>query len=341
MATVAVIGAGAWGTALACHAARVGHDVVLWAFEREVVDDVNVRHVNSAYLAGAMLSERIRATADLSAAVRDASFVVLVPPSEHLRRVSERLAAAVPSTAIVVVATKGIEQGSLALMSGVLEETMPEVGPDRMTFLSGPSFAKEVAAGLPTDLALASRSPAAAQAVQSALHAPLFRIYTSEDPIGVQVGGAIKNVAAVAIGASDGLGLGNNARAGLITRALAEMTRLGIALGADPLTFLGLAGVGDLVLTCTGELSRNRTLGKNVAQGADPKQYLASQRTVAEGFTTCAAAWALSRKLNVDMPIAEQVFHVLHQGRPLSEAVQRLLERSSKEELYGIRPSSR
>lgn len=337
MATVAVIGAGAWGTALACHAARIGHEVVIWAFEPEVVEEIGTRHRNGPYLPDVELPTRVTATSDLAAAVREARYVVLVPPSEHLRRVSERLAAAIPPAAILIVASKGIERKSLKLMSGVLEETLPAVAPERMTFLSGPSFAKEVALGLPTDLALASRSLDTALAVQAALHAPLFRIYTSTDPIGVQVGGAIKNVAAVATGASDGLGLGSNARAGLITRALAEMTRLGVALGADPLTFLGLAGVGDLVLTCTGELSRNRTLGRSVAQGADPKQYLASQRTVAEGFTTCAAAWALSRRLQVDMPITEQVFHVLHEGRPLAEAVKQLLERGSKDELHGIR----
>jgi len=340
MANVAVIGAGAWGTALAVHAARVGHDVTMWAFEPDVVADVNERHRNSAFLADAALPDNLRATSSLAEAVGDAAFVLLVPPSEHLRSVGAALAPSLPSDAVVICATKGIEQSSLKLMSGVLEEVLPEVGPERMTFLSGPSFAKEVARGLPTDVALASRSRETAELVQAQLHAPMFRIYTSRDPVGVQVGGAIKNVAAVATGASDGLGLGHNARAGLITRALAEMTRLGVALGADPLTFLGLAGVGDLVLTCTGELSRNRTLGKTVAEGADAKQFLASQRTVAEGFNTCAAAWALARQRGVDMPITEQVYMVLHEGRPLSEAVQFLLERDKKDELDGIRRRS-
>jgi glycerol-3-phosphate dehydrogenase (NAD(P)+) len=177
----------------------------------------------------------------------------------------------------------------------------------------------------------------AARRVQQALHAPTFRVYTSADPIGVQVGGAVKNVMAVATGVCDGLGFGTNARASLITRGLAEITRLGIALGADPLTFLGLAGVGDLVLTCTGDLSRNRTLGLRVAEGVDPKQYLANLRSVAEGFFTAAAAWELSRKLGVDMPITDHVFHVLHRGRPLREAVGLLLSRESKDELVGIR----
>jgi glycerol-3-phosphate dehydrogenase (NAD(P)+) len=243
----------------------------------------------------------------------------------------------VPRDAVVVVATKGIEEGTLALMSHVLGETMPSLGPERLAFLSGPTFAREVAQGLPTDVAVASTDPLAARKVQSLVHSMSMRVYTSADPIGVQVGGAIKNVMAVATGACDGLGMGHNARAALITRGLAEITRLGVALGADPLTFMGMAGVGDLVLTCTGDLSRNRQLGMRVAAGADPAAYLAEQRAVAEGFSTSAAAWDLARKLGVDMPITEQVYHVLHRGRPLLEAARALLERARKDELHGIR----
>jgi glycerol-3-phosphate dehydrogenase (NAD(P)+) len=260
----------------------------------------------------------------------------LVPPSKYLRAVSTSVAHAVPGAALVVVATKGIEERTLALMSQVLAETMPEVGTDRLAFLSGPSFAREVARGLPTDVAVASREMVAARAVQPLLHSPMFRVYTSSDPIGVQVGGAVKNVIAVATGACDGLGLGANARAAIITRGLAEMTRLGVALGANPLTFLGLAGVGDLVLTATGDLSRNRTLGKQVAAGADPAEYLARQRSIAEGYFTSAAAWALAQKLGVDMPITEQVYHVLHERRPLADAFTSLTERAHKDELEGI-----
>jgi glycerol-3-phosphate dehydrogenase (NAD(P)+) len=225
-------------------------------------------------------------------------------------------------------------------MSEVLAQTIPDLGSERLAFLSGPSFAKEVASGLPTDVAVGSEGMTAARQVQQMLHAPTFRVYTSPDPIGVQVGGAVKNVMAVATGVCDGLGFGTNARASLITRGLAEITRLGVALGANPLTFLGLAGVGDLVLTCTGDLSRNRTLGKKVAEGVDPQEYLANRRSVAEGFFTSAAAWELSRKLAVDMPITDHVFHVLHRGRPLREAVDLLLTRESKEELTGIREGS-
>jgi glycerol-3-phosphate dehydrogenase (NAD(P)+) len=193
-----------------------------------------------------------------------------------------------------------------------------------------------VARGKPADVVIASPGMQAARRAQALLHAPMFRVYSSGDPIGVQVGGAVKNVMAVATGACDALDFGTNARAALITRGLAEITRLGVALGANPLTFLGMAGVGDLVLTCTGELSRNRALGKQIAMGVDPKAYLASRRSVAEGYYTAAAASALARKLGVDMPITENVYAVLHQGRPLGEAIRMLLERTYKDELAGI-----
>ena len=266
MATAAIIGSGAWGTALACQAARCGHRVRMWALEPEVVEEINERHTNSLYLPDVPLPEGIRAASEAAEVVHGAALVVLVPPSKYLRAVATSVARAVAADALLVVATKGIEETTLALMSQVLAEAMPHVGTDRLAFLSGPSFAREVAKGLPTDVVVASRGMVAAQAVQPLLHSPLFRVYTSSDPVGVQVGGAVKNVIAIATGACDGLGFGNNARAALITRGLAEITRLGIALGADPLTFLGMAGVGDLVLTCIGDLSRNRTLGKKVAE---------------------------------------------------------------------------
>ena len=336
MGKVAIIGAGAWGTALGAHAARLDHDVCMWALEPPVVDDLNARHRNTAFLPDVKLPERLRATSDPAEAVAGAELVVLVPPSRYLRSVSALLAPHLPAGAVVVVATKGIEEGTGELMSQVLEATLPGVGPERLAFLSGPSFAREVARGLPTDVAVASPRMTAARAVQRLLHTPMFRVYTSADPIGVQVGGAVKNVIAVAAGACDGLELGTNARAALITRGLTEITRLGLALGAKPLTFLGMAGVGDLVLTCTGALSRNRTLGLKVAEGADPKAYLASVRSVAEGFYTSAATYALAQKLGVDMPITEGVYHVLHQGRPLLDALKMLMTRSFKEELLGI-----
>lgn len=336
--TFAVVGAGAWGTALAAHAARLGHTVTLWALEPEVAEEITTRHTNSIYLPDLPLPETLRASADIATAVAGAEVVLLVPPSSHLRSVAAKVAPALGAQTLVVVATKGIEEGSLKLMSQVLAETVPGLG-DRLAFLSGPSFAKEVARGLPTNVVVASTGASTARTIQELVHAPNFRTYSSADPVGVQVGGAVKNVLAVATGACDGLGFGDNARAAVITRGLAEMTRLGVALGANPLTFLGMSGVGDLVLTCTGDLSRNRTLGKQLAAGVDPKEYLASKRSVAEGFSTSAAAYALAQKLGVEMPITENVYEVLHRGRPLKEAVKTLLERAFRDELEGITPS--
>jgi glycerol-3-phosphate dehydrogenase (NAD(P)+) len=336
MAKVAVVGGGAWGTAIASHATRLGHATRLWAVEREVVEDVMLRHRNALFLPDVPLPEELEASTDPAEVVRGAELVVLVPPSKHLRAVSTTFAPHVPPDALVVVATKGIEESSLDLLSTVLAQTMPAVSAERLAFLSGPTFAKEVALELPADIVAASVEFTAARRVQPLLHSPRLRVYASADPIGVQVGGAVKNVLAVATGACDGLNLGANARAALITRGLAEMTRLGVALGANPLTFLGLAGVGDLVLTATGDLSRNRTLGKQLAAGVDPAEYLASKRSVAEGYLTSAAAWALAQKLGVDMPITEQVYRVLHERQPLDKALRVLMERAHKDELHGI-----
>jgi glycerol-3-phosphate dehydrogenase (NAD(P)+) len=336
MATFAVVGSGAWGTALSMHTARLGHRVRMWALEPEVAREITTAHTNSTYLSEVTLPETITASSETDAVVAGVDVVILVPPSQHLRAVSTSVARALGREAFVVVATKGIEERTLKLMSEVLAETMPALSPERLAFLSGPSFAREVASGLPTDVVVASWEMVAARKLQPLLHAPMLRTYSSADAVGVQVGGAVKNVLAIATGASDGLGFGNNARAALTTRGLAEMTRLGVALGANPLTFLGLAGVGDLFLTCSGDLSRNRTLGKQLAAGVDPQAYLKSQRSVAEGFSTSAAAFALAQKVGVDMPITENVYHVLHQRRPLSDAVRILLERSYRDELDGI-----
>jgi len=339
MGTIAVFGGGAWGTALACHAARLDHRVTIWAHEREVVEEINTQHTNSAYLPHAKLPSIIRASADPHEAVGHADLVILVPPSQHLRRVATLVAPFLPKEATIVVAAKGIEESRLALMSEVMSEAAPAVSAERVSFLSGPSFAREVAQGLPTDVTVASKGKIAAYVAQRALHSPMFRVYTTGDVVGVQVGGAVKNVIAIAAGACDGLHFGQNARAALITRGLAEITRLGVVLGADPLTFLGMAGAGDLFLTCNGSLSRNRTLGLKVAEGIDPQAYLAERKSVAEGYYTAAAAWELSQKLGVDMPIVEAVYHVLHRGRPLLEAIKMLLTREFKDETLGLRPS--
>jgi glycerol-3-phosphate dehydrogenase (NAD(P)+) len=338
MGTIAVVGGGAWGTALASHAARLDHSVTIWAHEPEVVEEINTRHTNGAFLPHTMLPMSVRASNNPQEAVSRAELVVLVPPAQHVRRVATLIAPFVPTNAVVVVASKGIEESRLALMSEVIEEVMPLLGRERLAFLSGPSFAREVAQGLPTDVSVASYKKLASLKVQQLLHSPLFRVYSSDDVIGVQIGGAVKNVIAIAAGACDGLHFGHNARAALVTRGLAEITRLGVSLGADPLTFLGMAGAGDLFLTCSGNLSRNRTLGLKIAEGIDPQIYLAERKSVAEGFYTAAAAHELAQKRGVDMPIVEQVFHVLHRSRPLLEAIRLLLTRAFKDETLGLRP---
>ncbi len=331
---VAVVGGGAWGTALAAHAARLGHEVRLWAREPEVVRDVTERSENTLFLPGVPLPV-MQASSDPRLVLDGADIVLLVPPSSFLRSVVASIASLVPVNAKIAIATKGIENESLQLMLDVAAGTL---GRDASTLavISGPSFAREVAMGLPTDVVVASHDEALADAIQDALHAPLFRAYTSRDPIGVEVGGALKNVVAVAAGACDGLGLGTNARAAIVTRGLAEMARLGVALGGEPLTFMGLSGVGDLILTATGALSRNRSLGLKVAEGVVPAEWLASQRTVAEGYSTAKAAYELAKKHGVEVPITEQVYHVLHEGRSLLDAMQRLMNRSQKSELWGF-----
>jgi len=338
MAKVAVLGGGAWGTALAAHAARLDHAVTLWAREPEVVEAIRARHENTAFLPRVPLPHSLVATTDPREAARGAELILLVPPAQHLRAVASDIAAALRDDAILVVASKGIEERSQMLLSEVLREVLPDVPSSRVAFLSGPSFAKEVGRGLPTDLVAASTDKHTTRAVQDALHAPLLRIYASEDPIGVQVGGAVKNVIAIAAGASDGLRLGLNARAALVTRGLAEIARLGVALGGDPLTFLGLSGAGDLFLTCTGDLSRNRTLGLEIAKGIDPAAYVRSHATVAEGYYTAAAVHAVAQRVGVEMPISEQVYEVLHRGKPLLDALTALVTRGYKEEDRGLRP---
>lgn len=335
--TVAVVGAGAWGTALAAHCARLGHSVRLWAREPEVARDVNEHRENRLLLDKVSLPGKIRASTDAAEVLAGADIVLLVPPSAFLRYVVTAIARHMPPNARVVVATKGIENDTLSLMIDVVAAALPSADKHELAVLSGPSFAREVASGLPTDVVIASDSEKAASELQAALHSTMFRVYTSKDPIGVEIGGAMKNVLAIAAGACEGLGLGTNARAALVTRGLSEMARLGVAMGGDPLTFMGLSGVGDLLLTTTGNLSRNRALGLKIAEGTDPATYLASQRSVAEGYLTAKAAWQLAQRHQVDLPITEQVYHVLHEGRPLLEAMKQLLLRPGKEELWGIR----
>ena len=329
MTRCAVIGAGAWGTALADLLARNEHDVVLWAREADVVASVNERHVNDRFLTGAPLDPTLRATDDAVEAVREADLVLYVPPSHVLRSVIRAHAAAVPEHALVVVASKGIERETLDLMTDVVAEELP--GRD-VAALSGPSFAVEVAARQPTAVVAASERPDVAERVQQIFAADRFRVYTHDDVTGVELGGSLKNVMAVATGIVEGLGLGFNSRAALITRGLAEMTRLGVALGARQATFAGLAGMGDLVLTCTGSLSRNRSLGFEIGQGKTLQGVLAERETVAEGVTTAQSAAELAHRKGVEMPIVAAVNRVLFDGGSPRQAIEELMGRELRTE---------
>ena len=324
-----VIGAGAWGTALADLLARNGHDVSLWAREADVVESINARHENARFLAGAPLDPRLRATGELDEAAANAELLLLVPPSHALRAVARQLDGSAPRDGLVVVATKGIEGDSLALMTDVVEA---ELSTARVVALSGPSFAAEVAARQPTAVVVAARRETDALAAQQAFSSDAFRAYTSDDLVGVELGGALKNVMAVATGMAEGAGLGFNSRAALITRGLAEMTRLGLALGASPATFAGLAGLGDLVLTCTGTLSRNRALGAEIGKGATLEQALEGRETVAEGVHTARSARDLARRKGVEMPIVDSVCRILFEGFPARRAIGALMRRELRAE---------
>ena len=326
---VAVIGAGAWGTALADLLARNGQRVALWAYEADVAASIMREHENRRFLAGARLSSGVFATTELGEAMDGASLVCLATPSHLLRGILRAGVAHLARSATVCVASKGIETDTLALMSDVVAEEAPGRA---VVALSGPSFAAEVVAQQPTAIVAASDDDAASTMVQEALSNTHFRVYTHDDIIGVELGGALKNVMAVAAGIVEGVGLGFNSRAALITRGLAEMTRLGSALGARPSTFAGLAGMGDLVLTCTGSLSRNRAIGIAIGQGATLAEALAGKETIAEGVTTTRSAHALAGRESVEMPIVATVHRILFDGHPARLAVNDLMARELRAE---------
>ena len=325
----AVIGAGAWGTALSDLLAASGHDVRIWAFEPDVAESINKLHENKRFLAGAMLSHDLVATNKQEVALDGASLVVYATPSNHLRSIARAAAACVHADAIIAVASKGIELGSMALMTDVIAA---EVRNHAVVALSGPSFAAEVVARQPTAIVAASEDPDAARYVQEAMSGGTFRIYTHDDVVGVELGGALKNVMAVATGILEGVGLGFNSRAALITRGLAEMTRLGTSLGARATTFAGLAGIGDLVLTCTGTLSRNRSLGVEIGRGMTLEEARAGKETVAEGVVTTASTIELAAREGVEMPIAEMVYRILFDHHPAKLAAQELMTRELRAE---------
>ncbi len=331
MTTIAVLGAGSWGTTLANLLACKGHDVRLWAYEAEVVESVNRDRENALFLAGVPLSAKVRAFGDAREAVAGCEVIVSAPPSHAVRSVVRALDGAIPSGTLVVSATKGIETDTLALMSEVFAQCLPAV---RFAVLSGPSFAVEVCQGQPTAVVAAAGDLETARAVQRVFATPAFRVYSNLDVVGVELAGALKNVIAVAAGIAEGLGMGHNPRAALITRGLAEITRLGVAMGADPLTFAGLAGMGDLVLTTTGSLSRNRALGVAMAEGRRFEDYRATHRSVAEGANTSLAGAALGRRLGIELPITEQVCAVLFEDKPPREAITELMSRELKSEQW-------
>lgn len=327
--TCAVVGGGAWGTAIADRLVRNGHAVTLWAREDDVVHAVNTRHENPRFLPDIPLAPGLTASSDIVAALHGARLVVYAAPSHVLRAVVASCAGAIAEGAVLSVATKGIERDTLALMTDVVAQEAPS---HAVVAVSGPSFAAEVATGQPTAVVAASASRDAAATVQRAMSAAAFRVYTSDDVTGVELGGALKNVMAVATGILDGLGMGYNPRAALMTRGLAEMTRLGVALGARPETFAGLAGLGDLVLTCTGALSRNRAVGVAIGQGQTLADFLAGKDSVAEGVLNAHSAKALADRAGVEMPIIDATYRILFEGQAPREAVAELMARELRAE---------
>ncbi len=329
--SASVIGAGAWGTALAMVLAERGREVRLWSFESEVADSINTSALNP-YLPGITLPPGIRADTNLADAVRGAGLVVSVSPSQVVRSVMSEAAEHLAPDVHLVSASKGIELGTLQRMDEVLTQVLPGSAMERFSVLSGPSFAREVAEQAPTAVVVASRRPDAAERVQDAFQTPWFRVYTNPDVIGVELGGALKNVIALAAGMTAGLGFGHNTTAALMTRGLAEMTRLGVAMGARQATFYGLAGMGDLVLTCTGSLSRNRTVGYRLGQGESLESILGDMNAVAEGVKTASAVHELATRAGIEMPIAEQVYRIVEEGRSVADALQALMLRDPKSE---------
>ncbi len=329
---VAVLGAGSWGTAIAKLLSDKGLDTRLWARSPEQAAVIEAERRNEKYLPGFELADTLHATSDFREALEGASLVVPVIPTHGLRDVVPDAARHIPKDAYVLSATKGVEQGSLKLVSQIFEELLPAEMHPRLTFLGGPSFAKEVAARLPTAVIVAGKHPESTAAVQSLLTTDRFRAYSTDDVIGVELGGALKNVIAIAAGISDGLGYGHNTRAGLVTRGLAEISRLAIALGAHPLTLAGLGGMGDLVLTCTGDLSRNRRVGMELGRGRKLEDVLGETSMVAEGVRTAKSAHDLAQREGVDMPITREVYSMLYEGKPPADVVATLMGRPLRAE---------
>jgi len=335
MSRIAIIGAGAWGTALAIALGRKGtHAIRIWAHEREVYESITKERINQHFLPGFTVPESVEPVTDLTLAIEGADMIVSVMPSQHCRGLFERMASRLRPESLVVSCTKGLEDRTLLRMTEVITDVLrsrkfsPRVGA-----LSGPTFAKEVARGDPTAVTVASTDAELARAVQQAFNDSRFRVYTNDDVTGVELGGALKNIIAIAAGVCDGLGLGHNSRAALITRGLAEVVRLVVACGGRLDTMAGLAGLGDLVLTCTGDLSRNRSVGVELGKGRKLRDIIAGMHgTVAEGVFTTRAAVGLARKKGVEMPITEQMFAILEDGKAPPQAIEELMTRAARSE---------
>lgn len=329
---IGVVGAGSWGTALADLLAVKGFTIDHWVYEKEVKEQMAAERENKVFLPGHHLSENLVPSNRFEAVISDKDLVLVVTPSHVLRTIMSKGEGLLSDKTIVVSATKGIENRTHLTMSGVLKNVLPGLGDDRLAVITGPSFAKEVALRAPTAITVASKNNETARMVQTVFATSDFRVYTIKDVIGAELGAAVKNVIAIAAGVIDGLGLGLNTRAALITRGLTEIRRLGLAMGADPRTFTGLAGAGDLILTCTGDLSRNHTVGKQIGMGKNLQTLLSEMRMVAEGVKTAKSVYNLSRRLGGEMPICHSVYHVLYHDIDPQKALYQLMTRDLKEE---------
>ncbi|MBL1068408.1 NAD(P)H-dependent glycerol-3-phosphate dehydrogenase [Streptomyces sp. 7-21] len=331
MTRAAVYGTGSWGTAFAMVLADAGCEVTLWGRRPELAASVNTSHVNPDYLPGIRLPAAVRATTDPAQAARGAEFAVFAVPSQTLRANLGQWASLLPGDAVLVSLMKGIELGTAKRMSEVIQD-VTGAGPERVAVLSGPNLAREIAERQPAASVVACRDEAVARRLQAACHTPYFRPYTNTDVVGCELGGAVKNVIALAVGIADGMGLGDNAKASLMTRGLAETARLGLAMGADPQTFAGLAGMGDLIATCSSPLSRNHTFGTNLGRGMTLAQTIAVTRQTAEGVKSCESVLELARRHGVDMPLTETVVGIVHHGTAPHVALKELMSRSAKPE---------
>jgi glycerol-3-phosphate dehydrogenase (NAD(P)+) len=330
--TIGVIGAGAWGTALAMLLADKGHAVTLWMYEKDLAEETTRTRENRVYLPGFTLASSIHITSSLETAVRDKPILLSVVPSHTVRPTAAQFAPFLAKDAIIISASKGIEIETVMPLSDVFKDVLPREHHSRLCFLSGPSFAKEVAQKMPTAVALASYDAVIGKKAQDVLSNSYFRVYTNPDVIGVELAGSLKNVVAIAAGVLEGMGYGYNTMAALLTRGLAEMARLGIAMGGSPATFSGLAGMGDLVLTCTGGLSRNRSLGVRLGKGEKLADIMQGMKTVAEGVKTARAARDLAKKHGIEMPIVDEIHQLLYEGKDPKRAISDLMTRELKGE---------